>query len=239
MSKEFSLQQLELIRQIENLNYNFRNSVVSFDIDQVEVDSASTAIQEINRRLGTEYSVADLTAYWGLVEILKRDHKEIAEPTNFAIGIWNDPEVIGKALPVSGSIILSRYLFDEGISAYRITSRPASLRDTTLIWYKKSMPWVSSDSIHIQPDGSEIKPDFKVAEIGKLEVDFHFEDSWEHAEEIVAKTNAIVILIPQPWNRSYVPEVRSKIITIPDSKYQTLPKLIRAYIHLSDLFKNS
>ena len=109
-----------------------KDLVVSFDIDQVEVDSATTAIAELNRRKQTAYKVSDLTMHWGMVKILEINHPEVKDPISYVIDLWNDPKVIQKAQPVSGAVELSKYLYENDIAAHRITSRPASLKEETI-----------------------------------------------------------------------------------------------------------
>ena len=88
MSVELGPKGLEIIKRLERLNQIFRESVVSFDIDGVEVDSGPSAIAELNLRLGTNYQVTDLTKYWGVVDLLRKNHPQIKDPRGYAIELW-------------------------------------------------------------------------------------------------------------------------------------------------------
>lgn len=226
-----------IILKLESFNDFLRKSVVSFDIDQVEANSAATALSRINSKLGSSFVPEDLVSYWSTIDLLESNFKnQVKNPQEFAVENWNHPSVILNALPVSGALILSKYLFDNGVNAYRITSRPSTLREVTLGWYQKYMPWVDRSRICIQAEGVEIRPDFKVDMIKKYKVTLHFEDSWEQAVEITKNTPAKVVLVPQPWNNNFIPGEGSNIIKIPPFLYPRLPKLIRVYMHLADLF---
>lgn len=136
---------------------------------------------------------------------------------------------------MDGSLELSQYFLENKINAHRITSRSSTLNTTTHDWYKDNMPWFDRSLLHIQSDGDSIKSSFKVDKICELGVNFHFEDSVEHAQEITAKSNTIIILVPQPWNEDFIPEEGSKIIKTASSQYQFLPKLIRVYMNLANI----
>jgi hypothetical protein len=235
MSKEIDLREEKIVDDLKKLNERFRNEGVSFDVDGVEVDSAPCAVAELNLRLGTNYQVRDLKKYWSVVDLLRNNHPQIKDPRGFAIELWNCDEVLGNPDSVSGAWLLANYFNREGIFPYRITSRLARTREATLNWYKVKMPWVDEKLIWMQEKDEEPGMDFKVETIKKLRPRFHFEDSFEHAQEIVRKTDTTVILIPQPWNINYIvnkPPEDKKILT-PISYWQQSVKLVDIYIRLA------
>jgi len=240
MSVEIDLREEKIVNSLQRLNEMFRNEGVSFDVDGVEADSAPCAVAELNLRLGTDYQVSDLTKYWGVVDLLKENHSEIEDPRGYAIELWNCDGVIGNPDPVAGAWLLADYFNRAGIIPYRITSRLARTRKATLNWYKARMPWVDEKLIWMQEGDEEPGKNFKVETIKKLGPRFHFDDSFEHAKEIVEKTNTIVILVPQPWNIDYIvnksPE--DKRILTPVSHWRQPAKSAYIYIRLAAMLGN-
>ncbi|MEK7188876.1 MAG: hypothetical protein AAB685_03435 [Patescibacteria group bacterium] len=223
------------IEKIRRLNDILKSQVVSFDIDGVEANSARESITQVNRRFGTRFTISDIKSYYGLADLLK-EVPNISDPLKTSIEIWNSPEVFEATLPVSGARILSDFLRKEGVDAYRISSRPGSTRQITISWYQRWMPWVSPKRIYLQRTGEEINTDFKVKTISDLGVRFHFEDSYEEAEQIVKNTDAIVVLVPQPWNFTY--QSTDKRIIIPRENTQ-ISGIFRAYFALADVVAQS
>ena len=235
MSAEIGFQEERLVNSLQKLNEMFRNGGVSFDVDGVEADSAPCAVTELNLRLGTDYRVNNLTKYWGVVDLLRKNHPQIKDPRGYAIDLWNCDEVVGNPDPVAGAWLLANYFNHEGIIPYRITSRLSRTRKATLNWYKARMPWVDEKLIWMQEGDEEPGKNFKVDTIKKLCPRFHFDDSFEHAKEIVEKTDTTVILVPQPWNINYIvnkPPEDKRILT-PVSDWRQPAKLADVYIRLA------
>ena len=75
--------------------------------------------------------------------------------------------------------------------------------------------------------GNKISTNYKVNTIDRLGIGVHFEDSVEQAEDITQKTNAIVVIVPHPWNWSYQPE-NDRIIVAKDHIQK--PEAVRAFL---------
>ena len=227
--------EISIVEKIERLNEELRNSVVSYDIDGVDVDSATLAVNKFNNLFNTAYRVKDLTNIWGLTDWLKY-FPEVEDPRKFAVKLWNSNDVFGPALPVPGAWILADYIEEEEIRPHKITSRPSFVENVTRRWYRGWMPWIDQSRIHIQKNGREISPTFKVDKIIEIKSLYHFEDDTKQAEEIEEKTksvglNTTIVIVRQPWNLGYRPK-SSRIVV--DTRYTDLPPAIGAYLTLAD-----
>ncbi|MFC1625487.1 hypothetical protein ACFL1Q_00390 [Patescibacteria group bacterium] len=232
MSPELDSNETDIQKKIEGLYEILRNSVVSTDIDGVEVDLAKSVINKLNERLGSNHKVSELTNYWSLADMLTKDHPQIVDPVDYTLDIWTDPEVVLHAPPQAGVLRFSKRWFDKGLKVHRITSRPSSKGKVTFEWYKNRMPWVDKSLIHIQQNEDRINADFKISEIKKIGSNIHFEDSLEHAERIVDETDCDVVMVPQPWNVDC--KEKNRIIVVPVGYYKALPKIYRVWFHLAE-----
>ncbi|MEK7111913.1 MAG: hypothetical protein AAB875_01160 [Patescibacteria group bacterium] len=233
--ERFLPEENSIVEKIERLNEKLKNSVVSYDIDGVDTDSATCAVNKFNNLFNTAYKVEDLTSIWGLTDWVK-DFPEIENPREFAVNLWNSDDVFGNALPVSGAWILADYIEEEEIRPHKITSRPSFVEDVTRRWYHRWMPWIDQSRIHIQKNGREISPTFKVDKIIEIKSLYHFEDDPLQAEDIEEKTksaelNTVIVIVRQPWNSGYRPK-SSRIVI--DARYTDLPPAIGAYLALAD-----
>ncbi|MCH7641157.1 hypothetical protein IID22_03100 [Patescibacteria group bacterium] len=234
MSKEFRLSNDEecLRNAINTLNARLRIDGVGFDIDGVEVDSATPAIERFNKLHDKLYTKKDLISVWEMAN-WARQIPGIDDPKGHAISVWNNDEVFANAHPEQGAWILAQFLYQEGVYPHRITSRPSYNEDVTRSWYSKNTPWVEQSFIHVQSKGFEISQTFKVDKINEKEIRYFFEDDIESAEMIVLQTQARVIIVPQPWNRFYEPS-SDQIIKV--RGYSEFPRLIRSYLTLAEGF---
>jgi len=193
-------------------------TVYSFDIDGVIVDTASRAIKHFNKKYRKTKKVTDLKSFFiiydWLFEIL--DDKESA--MDAMVKLWNDPEVLTKSLPIKGALELTKSLHRQGSTVHYITSRPNTTKDITRAWFKKWLPWVNQDLIHISPSGDGLQRSFKAEMIKSLRPDVHFEDSIEHAQDITRLLpETKVILVRQPWNYTIAETLPISVI-IPEGR---------------------
>lgn len=209
MSVELGLDEYRIIERLDSVINVLKKSVVSFDIDGVEINSAAPAVEKFNRIFGAKYKVDDLKTYWSMVEWVKIADPSIEDPRSYAINLWNSKDVFEDAPPAAGAWLLGNYLRQKDyLDIYRITSRPSRVTEITLGWYAAKMPWVDRELIHIQQDGIPVQEgsqlaSHKIETINRLGIQLHFEDSFEEAEAIVSNTDAKVILVPAPWNSDY------------------------------------
>lgn len=203
--------------------------IVTTDIDGVDAGTFEKARQKFNQDQGTNYEASANTKDFIMVEWAKQ--LSIKEPRKYVTGLFHSEEVIAGALPEPGSLILHRFFNDQGIIVPRVSTRPNYVREFTYIWYRQWMPWVKEENIHMN-HRDEIDPGFKVQTVKNLGANYHFEDSCEHAENISKESGAIVIMIPQYWNKYYFP-TDEKIIKVPDNT--GLPKIMAAFFTMVDI----
>lgn len=234
MSKEFRLSNDEecLRNAINTLNARLKIDGVGFDIDGVEVDSATPAIERFNKLHDKSYTKEDLISVWEMAN-WARQISGIDDPKGHAISVWNNDEVFANAHPEQGAWLVARFLHLEGVCPHRITSRPSYSKEVTRSWYSKNKPWVNQSFIHVQSQGHRISQSFKVDKINEKEIRYFFEDDIESAETIAQQTQALVIIVPQPWNRFYEPS-SSQIIKV--RGWTKFPILIRSYLTLAERF---
>lgn len=248
MSKEFTPADKEIVRKLDVVNCELKKNGVSTDIDSTEVKSQDVALRQYNEMTGQDRKLCELTDRYVMVEWLKE--YGYIDPLNVAIKIWNNPDEFSKLEPEDGALILSKYLFLSGVDLHRNTARPGwpEIKNSTLNWYKKTMPWVDQGLIHIQ-DGDSINPRFKYANIPSC-AKYHFDDASEELDQL-CKLGVVGVLIPQPWNVHYK-TVNPMVLTFSDAMergipslemsnfdFRRMPKLIGAYFVLSDYILKS
>ena len=235
MSIERGVYGEEILDKLYKLNAALSKEKTGTDMDGVEIDSTKKALQVINLKVGTKFRESQLDTYWAAVDLVKPHFPEQEDPVRHVMSIWNSSGVLLTAEPASGLQELSSHV--PVVSEHeRITSRPPYTKGDTLTWYSKFAPWANLNKIHIsEGDGWDVNPDFKPEQISKFGIELYAEDAWEHAEKIVKLTKSIVLLVPRSWNKKYVPEKNSRIITVPKGAYRGYPGIIRAYLHLGDI----
>lgn len=248
MSKEFTPFEKEIVRKLDVVNQELKRHGVSTDIDSTEVKSQDAALKQYNEMTGQERKLCELTDRYVMVKWLKE--YGYIDPLSVAIKIWNNPQEFCRLEPEDGALILSKYLYSSGVDLHRITARPGwpEIKDSTMGWYQKEMPWVNKELIHIQ-DGKTINPRFKYVNVPRC-ARYHFDDATEELEEL-GKLGIVGVLIPQPWNEGYK---TSSPVVLTFSKamaegipslgmsnidFGRMPKLIGAYFVLSDYILRS
>jgi uncharacterized HAD superfamily protein len=229
MSAELSSNEIPIIEKLDGVIKVLENSVVSFDIDGVEVNSAVTAITKLNNTLHIKYKTCNLTSYSAMVDLIKVADGTIEDPRSFAVKLWNSEDVLKDAPPASGAWLLGNYLRQSQLNIHRISSRPSHVAEVTFEWYATKMPWIDQNG---PSDGDRAQlASHKIDTIRKLGVQYHFEDSFEEAEAIVENTNAKVVLVPNPWNCEYR-HPKQRIITVTPNFNRNIPKLISLFLDL-------
>jgi uncharacterized HAD superfamily protein len=214
---------------------------VSTDIDGVEVASALLSIKELNRLSGfakkNPKTIDDVKYYGIMIEWLDED-PDIDDPLVAATSIWNSKYVMETAGRVQGYAAVLKFLERRDIVPYRITSRPGFTRQWTKNWFRRQYgEGFDMNLIRIQGEGAdEIDPRFKADEIKRLGIGFHFEDSYENAEEIIINTDATVVLVPQRWNQDYKPTDPKRIIK--PEKYKNRTPMVQAFLALAESITN-
>ena len=249
MGKEsITKENLRLIEKFNRINNHLKTDGISTDIDSTEFASEVTALKLYNNLTQESRTMDELTDRYIMVKWLK--DLGYGDPLNTAINIWNNSNEISKLQPSAGSLILSKYLYDNNVDLHRITARPGwtEIVDATYKCYEVRMPWVNKELIHIQ-EGDQISSQFKINTVLNC-ARYHFDDAQEEAEKLCS-AGVVCVLIPQPWNK-YYKSGNPRLLTfnkalsvglpslgISEYDFQHTPKLIQAYFILSDyILKN-
>ncbi len=173
-----------------------KTSKISFDADGVLVNSGAAVIDVFNDLFKTDYGSKDVYGWFAIAEwaILAGASEEEALDLNERL--WTDPEILFKSPPIPGAVEFTRKIYQENSDFSVITSRLPSLRESTIAWFQKWMPWIRPEKINIREDSRIHGDDFKVNRIKESNVRIHFEDQPDHAKMILDKTNACVVFMP-------------------------------------------
>jgi uncharacterized HAD superfamily protein len=201
---------------------------ISFDIDGVIVESSAAAVALTNRLYGTNLKVDDLNSFWYLTELFKSMGFENA--IERANAIWNSEEVLVNSGTMLGAEYLISYLTKNGAELFFVTSRPGNTREFTEQSFARNLPIVGKDQIIMQKEGAVIDHKFKARMVKKLAAAYHFEDSLEHATEVLETTDASIVFVKRPWNRSFTGGERIIMSPIPEKRFDGAPSLIYAYL---------
>lgn len=201
------------LRKIENTIRILKQEGLTSDIDGVDIDTTTNALDLYNRITGDNKKLSDVKKHYIMADWLAERNVTGQEATDLAKYIWDHAYIIQNASPESGSDSFSNFLHKQGLIVPRITSRPSSVAGETLNWYSTNMPWVKPELINIASENTNEGIEFKVDKINELGMKYHFEDAFEHAEEIIKHTKATVLLVPQYWNLDYKSQT-DRIITV-------------------------
>lgn len=237
MSVDLGFFDPKLLNKLDAVVKKLKNYVVSFDIDGVEVNSASAFVKKFNKQYKTHYKVNDLETYWSFVEWVQKAEPENQNFRQAAMDFWNAADVNLPAPPVAGAWLMGQYLHQNGVKIHRISSRPGHVIGMTKAWYQEKMPWVDLNLIHIEEGSPTIREkcemgSYKVRMIKELGIQFHFDDSLDEAVKIVKETDANVVLVPQPWNLVSPTSLSPKIILLKKNENSGIPKLVSVFLNL-------
>lgn len=209
-----------------------RNKIVSFDVDGVIADTKDLVVRTYNERFNDDKRPSDITDFFSVSKWIEEKGKSEQEALGLSMSIWNDMTVLSESKPLEGAWLLCRYLLDEQVDIRFITSRPSFTRDWTFSWFEEWFPWVDKQKIHMG-ENNDLQMNFKKVKVLELS-SFHFEDAWQHAEDIAQSGDVYVVLVRQPWNSGYSTD-NPKIIVpgeIPDT-----PELFVSYAALASAYR--
>lgn len=235
MLTEHGFKEHELVRKVDSFVKFLETRKVGTDIDNTEVAASDNGLRIVNRIYSKDFRLTDLKYDYAIVDLLKLHCPEILNPLETATDIWNSHENVSTSNPTPGALLVTQFLHSRGIQIHRITSRPGNLKDQTIAWYRQKMPWVEAKFIHVQPFSNTVNKRFKVDEAKRIGIDFFIEDVPAHAEAINKATGAIVGLVPQTFNESYL-SVSENIITVPRDFYPNGPAYARLFFYMVQKF---
>lgn len=193
-------------------------SPMSFDADGVLINNKVPVVRQINKILGTDYGTGDIKTYYSADSwFVKHGRCNLNTAHLICKTLWSDPELLRVSYPMPGACEFMLKLYRLGLKPSIITIREPSLKDMTLEWFQKWMPWISKKQIFIQEPNSQVpEKEFKSHIINEMSIHAHFEDSLDQALNILNNTSATVFLVPFEYNR--VSEGNPRLIRIPGNE---------------------
>lgn len=168
---------------------------VSIDHDGTIANSRAAVTYEFNSRYRTNHSVDDLN-HWDAVKdwchTLKMTNEQ-ADKVNYEL--WYTPDTLLKSELNAGVQEFIDELIKRKSKFIINSSRKPNLHKSTIEWYKRKLPIVSSDRIHTGLPDIEDGTVSKVLRILASGNTLHIEDIPEHAKLILDHTNVHVVLL--------------------------------------------
>lgn len=212
-----------------NIDELLKTYKLSFDADGVLINSGVPVIEAFNKLFKTDHKPEDVRGWFAIAEwavatgITEDEALEINEK------LWTDPDILSKSPPMPGAVEFTRKLHEQGINLTVVTSRIPKLKENTINWFRKWMPWI--ERVYIRESKNIAGEIFKTEVINKLGVKVHFEDGLDHTKLILDRTEACVVFMP--YTKEVFSTNSNRIIQIltEDNK---IPNLWHAYQQLKD-----
>ncbi|MGB6882018.1 MAG: hypothetical protein WBD86_01835 [Microgenomates group bacterium] len=212
-----------------NIDELLRTYKLSFDGDGILINSGIAVIQAFNNLFGTDHRLEDAHGWFVIAEWAMMAGASESEALELNVRLWTDPAILIKSPPMPGAVEFTKKLYEQGADICVATSRIPKLRETTLNWFKKWMPWIKQEKINIRTNNDVNGEIFKANVINQLGVRIHFEDDLEHARNILDRTNARVVFMPYTKEVFNIASNRVFQISILDDQ---IPDLWDAYRQL-------
>lgn len=176
---------------------------ITVDLDGVCVMAMPLAIDWVNQKYKTSYTIEQMN-HWGWLEQSLQNDLGLSKEQSVAV--WSNPEVMSKAPPVSGSIRAVQALTLRGAEIFFATARQSVLREVTFAWLERNLPFIRPEQVLIRNDNHSLGGTlFKMETIKRIKPDLHVEDSTEIASML---SGIQVVLVKQNWNQEAPPEMR-------------------------------
>jgi len=188
----------KISRNLEKLGVPLK---ISFDIDGVVQATFQQALLWASHRLKNSIDLEQLVTYWGLNEISRKFRLSEKDAHDSTRNAFNREEVFLNSPPLPGARSILGIFQELGIPYVFISSRPADFLEATGNWFAKEFPWIDRNNIFLRREEGESGGSFKSRVIVSQGVLLHFDDSMEDAQEIVRRTQAKIVIVPQPRNR--------------------------------------
>jgi len=186
----------------ENLK-SLNGNPIGIDIDGVTQATYFLALNHAahNLKMIKPPLVKNLIGYWELINIVQANGmSDRDQATKYAKALWNNDNVYLRSPAMLGITTLLKIFNEVHLPYIFISSRPVEFLSVTQEWFAQTLPWVKSEDVILGRPEEVSGGYFKAAMITKHRVLLHIEDGLEEAQEIVEKTPAGVIIVPQPWN---------------------------------------
>ncbi len=192
----------EVLITLEDVETIGRMGLISLDLDGVVVDLAHLPLARFNSEHKTSYTLQDLNHPYSMDDwYIAKYNCTRDEARIYTTALWNSAEFLENAPVVKGADEILRLLDRSNISYRFVTSRPFSVFSSTQTWFQRTIGGDKMERVLIQTS-DKYNMRHKVETIRNWGIKVHFEDMPAHAMEIVENTEAIVVMVNHPWNRS-------------------------------------
>ncbi|TEU01709.1 hypothetical protein E3I18_02470 [Candidatus Woesebacteria bacterium] len=212
-----------------NIDELLKTYKLSFDADGVLINSRAPVVKVFNKLLKTDYKQEDLKSWTAIFEWAMKAGLDKDEAYKLDRKLWTDPDVLFKSPPMPGAIELTRKLHEQGIRLTVATSRAPKLKESTVGWFRKWMPWI--EQVYIRESNDIPGEVFKAEAVKQLGSRVHFEDDPVHTESILDRTEACVVFMPYMKEVSITSSNRIIQVSTEDNK---IPNLWHIYQQLKD-----
>ena len=219
---QMSKERFEIFERLDEL---FRFMPPSFVMDGVLIDSIIPVVEEFNRRYGTNYKPGDLKGWNAIAGWAKRLGLSEIKASELDKELWSSPEILIQSPPIPCAPDFMHSLDEQGIKPYFVTSRPPHLKNCTLEWLRREMPWIEESHVCIREDEEISGILFKARKINELQRRIHFEDSLEQAKTILRLTEVHVVLLSYPEEFGTFQHPRLTEVQFPEGKARSLDYL--------------
>ncbi len=202
---------------------------LSFDADGVLINSGVPVIKAFNKLFKTDHKPEDVRGWFAIAEWAVAAGSTEDEALDLNEKLWTNPDILSKSPPMPGAVEFTRKLHEQGINLTVVTSRIPKLKENTIDWFRKWMPWI--ERVYIRESKNIAGEIFKTEVINQLGARVHFEDGLDHTKLILDRTEACIVFMP--YTKEVFSTNSNRIIQIltEDDK---IPNLWHAYQQLKD-----
>lgn len=183
-------------------NLRLIDGAIGIDIDGVVQASSVLALRNASERVKQVILRDHVTSYWELVNVGKQHGMTDLEAIEFATSSYNNHDVYLNAPLMAGikpfleilQIIKKPHLFG--------SARPVEFAQTTKDMFARKLPWIKPESIFLGRKEWMSGGEYKSSLINNYGIGLYIEDSIAEANEMARRTDALILLVPQPWNKN-------------------------------------
>lgn len=176
----------------------FKIKHITWDFDQILVDSETPIKERFFNITGLDYRNKKLDQWLSLANWASGENKmDFNEAADIENKIWDDPNILIKAKPISIIQKYSRNASCNSVKQSVVTSRHPKLLKITMDSIRKNYPWIGIDDIHIRQDNTMHGDEYKGKKVGQIASNVHIDDSVMSATSVLENSNAFVILFPR------------------------------------------
>lgn len=196
--------------------FSFAIPSITWDFDQIMVDTETPVKQRFYVRTGIDYRDWKIDRWLALANKAAAEGKmALADAAKIEMEIWHDPRVMAQVKPIRAVQLYSKIAFLKGVKQSVITSRESKLKDVTLNSIRNSYYWIPEENIHIRSDDSVSGDEFKGLKVGQLGSNVHIDDAVGSTQAVLNNSDATVLFFPRSAE-SGTYKGNQRVIELPD-----------------------